>query len=225
MAKDYAKQFNKQSSKKRSSRKWVVIGMVVLVVLIGSGLFIKFEVMPVLSGNPAVSAFFSRIHAIFANHSDANATHPVDAKTDPESDIHFSFYSELPKMRFEVSKPQEAVAVSHEPEKKINKVEATPITQKADDETSQQQASASVTTQPEESGYVLQFGLFKDAAGASQLRLSLLLSGIETEVKKTQDQQQDIYRVQQGPYSNASEAKSFQQKWHKKGVESMVKKL
>ncbi len=74
--------------------------------------------------------------------------------------------------------------------------------------------------QPPSPGYFLQFGIFNEAAQAGQLRLSLLLSGIETKVVK--DEQN--YRLLQGPYETIVEAKGFQQKWQKKGIETVIKK-
>jgi cell division protein FtsN len=109
--------------------------------------------------------------------------------------VRFSFYNELPAMRVEVKQPV-AASVS------------TPA----------QEAASS------QQGYVLQFGLFKDFNSASQLRLSLLLTGIETEVEKVDDKQRRMYRVQQGPYSTLAQAKSYQQKWLKRGIDSVIKR-
>jgi cell division septation protein DedD len=209
MAKDYARQFNQQSSKKKSSRKWMVFAMIAVILIIGIGLFIKFEIIPAVSANPKASAFFSRMQTLI-NHQNTIATNNLDEKPIAENNIHFSFYNELPKTRFEVTKNVETVPAQPDDKKAITKV------------TTPEKTIVAAPQQPaEQAGYVLQFGVFKDATGANQLRLSLLLAGIETEIAKTQDQ----YRVQQGPYSGAGEAKSLQQKWQKKGIDSLVKKL
>lgn len=67
--------------------------------------------------------------------------------------------------------------------------------------------------------YYVQLGIFKNALDASQLRLSLLLSGVEADVVKVNNQS---YSVQLGPYMRETQAKSMQQRLSKKGFDSSV---
>jgi hypothetical protein len=89
---------------------------------------------------------------------------------------------------------------------------------------SRPEAPTSVLTSTQ-TGYILQFGVFKEYAEASRLRLSLLLTGIETEIERVSNSQGVAFRVQQGPFLTRGESRLYQQKWQKKGIETILKKL
>ena len=67
---------------------------------------------------------------------------------------------------------------------------------------------------------------FQSPAAAGELRISLLLAGFEADiVKSLTEDQQTLYLIQLGPYSNPSKAKSVQEEMKGKGIESVVKKI
>ena len=114
-------------------------------------------------------------------------------KTVADEPIHFDFYTELPKMR--VAIPAVAPIAS---EKALS-------------------AAPKTTAQ-----FVVQISEFKSQIQASQLRLSLLLAGIDTQIIKTTQQ---TYRVQQGPFGTERQAKTAQQRLNQKGFDSTLSKL
>ena len=68
--------------------------------------------------------------------------------------------------------------------------------------------------------YTLQIAEFKNESEAGQLRLSLLLEGVEAEVVQIGE----IFRVQQGTYTTTALAKSAQKELEKQGITSQVQK-
>ena len=66
---------------------------------------------------------------------------------------------------------------------------------------------------------------FRNESNATQLRVSLLLAGVEVDIVKIKMSSHNIYRVQQGPYSNLQLAKARQQQLQKKGVEGVLEKV
>jgi cell division septation protein DedD len=69
--------------------------------------------------------------------------------------------------------------------------------------------------------YILRLAVFKDLNSAKQMRISLLLAGIDADIVKVGQS----YRVQQGSYPNASQAKSMQQQLQKKGIDAVIEKV
>lgn len=233
MIKDYAKQFYKQPPKKRGNRKWILPTLIVVIVLVCIGIYIKIWVSPLLANNPQVTALFSRLKTIVVKKP--VATNQQKSPTTVEEVVHFSFYNELPKRQISASPEEQNKDLDTSqaaPPPVLNTPEteaaAPPVeNQQVVEETKKTENEKTTTTVPPEPAqvYVLQFGIFKELAGAAQLRLSLLLTGIETEVMKIQTEHQLIYRVQQGPYSNFAQAKLARQKSVKKGIESVIKKI
>lgn len=213
MAKDYAKHNYKRSPKQPINWKrvmMVVIGGVATIVVV---LFFSFRMAPLFSNNPAVSAFAGRLKATFSKHT----TDKQLAKPAAEPEVHFSFYNELATIRVEPSLEDTSKVAAPAPR------QPAPI---ASAPTAKKEIAEATAPEDEGDHYVIQFATFKEAAGASQLRLSLLLTGVETEIKKIQNEQQEsVYRVQQGPYATLAQAKAIQQKWQRKGIDSVLKKI
>lgn len=202
MAKDYAKRvFITTRSPKKKRRRWVnIVAPILLVSAIVAYWGYSHKTYPPLAENTFVArtkAFLTHKPYV-ANKSPATTT-KVAESTNHESEIHFDFYNELPKMQVTVPEKADDVA-------------ASPIIKKT-------HASADNT-------YVLQLGVYKEATLASQERLSLLLSDCEAQVAKIETEDgEEAYRVQQGPLNNLAEAKKIQHELQAKGIVSVIKKI
>jgi len=221
MARDYAKRFYISSQKKRSNTKWFVL-VGVIIVLACLGMIIALKANVIFSGNPQIADALTHIKSIFVKQAPATAANKMQKKqTIPQPEVQFSFYNELPHMHVEV--PATNLNNVASPQKRGS------IDNKVSDDTStgkqvQVPVSGGTTPAADKPTYYLQFGSFKEESAASQLRLSLLLAGIESEVEKVESSQGEAYRVWQGNYATMTEANAYQQKWRKKGVESVIKK-
>lgn len=71
--------------------------------------------------------------------------------------------------------------------------------------------------------FIVQIGVFNSPLEVGQVRVSLLLSGIEADIVKVRQGKDTIYRLQRGPYTSIKQAKQIQQKMKNKGIESEVK--
>lgn len=214
MARDYAKRFYISSQKKRSNTKWFVLAGIA-IVLASLGIVVKLKSNVIFSENSQAANALTHIKAIFVKQPSAIAADKTKKKQAiPQPEVQFSFYNELPNMHVEVP----ASAEAH------NKLVSEKIGSTPASENNLQPKSTAKNASADQPAYYLQFGLFKEASAASQLRLSLLLAGIESEVEKVESDQGKAYRVWQGGYATISEANAYQQKWRKKGIESVIKK-
>ncbi len=139
---------------------------------------------------------------------------PMDAQQDAE--IQFNFYSDLATMQ--VSAPQipgsQVLAedkTTFAVEKKLVEVEK-PVVSSADQ----------TKVVPEK--YLLQIAAFKNPTAAGEMRISLLLAGFEAEIVKAMQNDQQLYQLQQGPFSSIAEAKAMQRELKKKDIESVIVK-
>lgn len=73
--------------------------------------------------------------------------------------------------------------------------------------------------------YTLQLGLFEDNNSASQLRISLLLAGVNADIVPIKQNNHVKYRVQQGKYSTLALAMKNQRALEDKGIMSEVQKI
>ncbi len=69
--------------------------------------------------------------------------------------------------------------------------------------------------------YTLRIGEFTDLARAGEVRISLLLAGVDAEVVTVRQDGKNVYRVQQS-YDTAAQAQAKQKRLQKKGIESTV---
>ncbi len=207
MSKDYAhKNRHRQRQSDRRGAKFVPLaGAILGVVCFVSAIIYTIHVYH-------QTVFFSREHiAAWFNHAKTIGSRKESSKVTQtqqsaeNNDIQFDFYTELPNMQ--VNLP-ESSQLSHQ---KMDQSIQAVMTQKT-----------THTTQKQTIQFIVQLGEFKNQLDASQLRLSLLLAGIETEIIKTAEHH---YRVQQGPYQNERQAKSAQRKLDRKGFESSIKEI
>jgi cell division protein FtsN len=85
-------------------------------------------------------------------------------------------------------------------------------------------ADAAAASKPPVQPYYLELGTFSNPANASQLRISLLLAGVDAEVIKIRESNQDVYYVRYGSFPNMGQAKAKQERLMQKGVTSTIKK-
>ncbi len=132
-----------------------------------------------------------------------------------ENSVRFDFYTELPKMQVNsgtVAELKSTSPIQHKYEGLPRPFELAEI---------DKSIQTVLTTKKSQSvQYTLQLGVFKDQISASQMRLSLLLAGIEADVVKMQN---NIYWVRKGSFASENQAKSVQRQLSKKGFDSEIK--
>jgi len=216
MSKDYASK-NKFSNRRKShKKKWVGIAIVVI------GLF----AMLCLAVIKTQSSFLSNKHFTFSSLTVSRVKNNKNIKnemvkkeTGSGESIQFDFYTELPGMQ--VNKPASAKADLKPENNLIPDLKRTrnQVDESIKSALNQHTLNKVIKDYPQ---YILQFGEFKNQITASQLRLSLLLAGIDTNIVVTKE---NFYRVQQGPFLNQHQAKVNQRKVNKKGFESAIKSI
>lgn len=105
----------------------------------------------------------------------------------------------------------------------VKKASTTNLTSKASvvsaDEISNLLAAENTASQ-----YVVQLGIFETEQGAKRLMSALSDVGFHVNLVKFHKSGHDMYRVQQGPYTNMTQAKATQQRLQKRGVISVIHK-
>lgn len=223
MAKDYAKQVLAVSRTSKRKQGRMGLSIAILLIVFGCGALVFFYGEKSINFSQQMqgaTAFLSKVLSLIHHKIDhprvtASESHALAmVPNDQASPVHFDFYTELPAMQMQMT--ESASLLNSQPSKTLsipalNKAEKVPL--------------AAPTVMLHADQYIVQMGLFKSAAGASQIRLSLLFAGVDTEVIKTDIGDQQIYRVQQGPYATIELAKTMQQRLQKKGIVSVVKKI
>jgi len=221
MPKDYAKKMI--SARRHKPEKKPGLVPVIAAVLAG---FCLIGVMVYAIHAWSQSAFFSKEHvAAWVHSAKAMVSHKAKSTVkmeksqipQPAEEIQFDFYTELPNMQVNLPesatmKPLSIAATAPKPGNRIIQIDDSIKAVMA------RQAGNTVSKQVLQ--FVVQLGEFKDPVSASQLRLSLLLAGVETVIVKTPEH---TYRVQQGPWSSEHQAKSALRMLGKKGFEGSVK--
>jgi len=207
MAKDYAKYF---SNKKPGRRGLVDVLLVFLLVLLVSGLiYAAYAHQHNAAATQQVGEWMTRVKVLFS-HKKVNPENktPIIAKQQvaeqhaAESAVRFDFYTALPAMQVTPSAAPASTATLPPP---------LPLSQNKE------------SVQPA-GHYFLQLGVFKSQAAASQVRLSLLLAGIDAVIEKTTAGSKTVYRIQQGPFIKKKQAQTSQLELQKKGVLAVIRK-
>lgn len=204
MERDYAKRSHVSYQKKRPNLKWLVLAIIIVVFIVGIIGYVVVQTKNNPEGKQQASEFLAKIKHLFSRHVTEVPTAVKKVEATPEPQVRFSFYNELPNLHVEIPAQQQV---------------STPPPQQAVDH-----QNVSPEKPLLQASYFLQFGMFRESSGASRLRLSLLLTGIETEVESLQTPHGKMYRVWQGPYTELAIAKQYQQKWLKKGIETNIRK-
>lgn len=181
---------------------------------------------------PVATANFSRF-ANWLSHKKPTAQEIEKTKSLAENEeltdnkIHFEFYTALPNMRIEPTKPAEdkTVAVA-KIEKSVPEVVTPKTTESAQTsiinpaELERDLSMQLATKQP----YVVQLGVFGNLEAANGYKQSLHRAGFNVEVVKIPSGNKVAYRVQFGPFDNKDQARIVQKQLQKKNVSALIRK-
>lgn len=206
MAKDYAKMYESRKGKRSGSRPpaWLlavgclVLGAAAVLWIHDKGLS-HFKTLALGAGKaiPATPP---------ATRPRPGEVSPAEAET--ASAVQFDFYNELPAARLLEITQSPVPAIR--PESVAS--QATPVSKGK---------PAPVSAQ-----YVVQLGVFSDKRAAAQTRLNFLLSGVDSVIVQEKTATGEIiFRIQQGPFSTERAARAAEARLHRKGIESLVRKV
>jgi cell division protein FtsN len=221
MARDYAK-YPAQIKKKSPQKKWrkKLLWFVFIIFVLGA----IFTWLWVYKNNAWESS--RKQLAVWAADLQSHLRHKKTgavslAKTTAaqqsaaESEVRFNFYTELPNAQVTLpeSKESSQIAQRNVPTS-VKKAESSSLTKEA-------------KNSGENAGqYILQLGVFKNKAAADQLRVSLLLAGLDaTIVPYVEKNKTVLYRVQRGPYAALAQIKEEQKQLENKGITGLIKAL
>ena len=227
MSRDYANKnmfSNQRKTRKRSGRNTVWLAAIACFCLLGALVVygVHLHETTGLFSKEKMSAWVDSAKSILGHKIkqpiNKSAKSPDSAQND---DIHFDFYTELPNMRVNLPASADSkVFTSTKPAaEKVFATHSSVEAAKIDDPIKTSLVKHPATIQAAKQ-YILQIGEFGDLLSASQMRLSLLLAGFDTQVVQTPTHR---YRVQQGPYTSEREAKSAQRQMNKSGFDSIIK--
>lgn len=208
MARDYKNCFAEPPKKSRRN-EWVAL-LILAVVALGATALHLSHVTDKSLPHQTFAEWVAEIKTKWQHRSSILPSKPLTLaqKEAPQNQVRFDFYNELPNMKVGVPETVSASA---------KLVSTTPAQPAVPATTNQSGGPVAATTH-----YFVQIGTFKSSAEASQLRISLLLAGIEAEVVKKDTQGQPTYVVQQGPFASAGLAKSTQKRLLDKGFSTTV---
>jgi cell division protein FtsN len=229
MPRDYARYVNKPK-RPLVERGWrkrlLLVGF--LVLLLGGGAF-GFYVYQHQKGEDAthsVGLWVKQVKALFIKTPEEQEAlkltvdHSKAVSDKQDAEIQFSFYTNLATMQ--VSAPQ-APSPQTLVENKSNPILVKkPIAEAAVPEAAVPTASRATVVADER--YLLQIAAFKNPTAAGEMRITLLLAGFEVEIVKAMHNGQQLYQLQQGPFSTVAEVKAMQRELKKKDIESVIVK-
>jgi cell division protein FtsN len=220
MRKDYAKK-NMFAQKRKLRKEPPRLSVLLTVFLVAFAVSVTGYWMYAHHGfRDGSIAWIASAKSLFVKHKadPVKVAKQQDSNQD-DNNIRFDFYTELPKMQVNTG-----TIVDKKPFVSPKLVEKLPRpAELAEIDNSIQSIIATKKSQIKPSvQYTLQLGVFKDQLSASQLRLSLLLAGIDADVVKMQN---NTYRVQKGSYTTENQAKSMQRQINKKGFDSEIKPI
>lgn len=233
MRKDYAKKMTAKRHKRQHELPRLSLLLAIFVSTFVISMAGYWVVHNSLKGN--FNTWIASAKSILGHKTVAAKTLAANKPAQDDDGVRFDFYTELPKMQVDVPETTElqsspplvthTLTAAHKPVPNLPR--PTALTQldnsiqSAIDQT-EKKATTTTTTTTTAKQYVIQVGIFRDQIGASQLRLSLLLAGIEANIAKLPD---GTYRVQQGPYKSSAQAKAIQKRLTKKGFDSEIKSV
>ena len=243
MKRNATKKQVKTNDEGRIRWQWILLTGIGVVLLCGIGFFVYQGKKQ--WGPSGISDYFAQIKTWIAErksrlHQDVTKVKQVVAnKSHAEPQIHFEFYNTLPNMQVVVSESELTSSAKNDhpvssPEKTTARTLAsTQMTKKMPLE---KPSSASISIvnadeleqefakQIKRITYVIQVGVFKNAADAERYKRSLAEAGFAANMVKLIVGQNQVYHVQLGPYSNKSQTKAIQQQLQKKGFSGLIRK-
>ncbi len=212
MARDYVKSaYKRRVPEKKNGRMGVFVFLFILMVVSSGGAWVYFHKL-----HPSDSASIQPAK-LFAQLKDfLHRKHMVKATVDQEKsdqskpavakEVHFDFYDDLPNMQMNVAATDDA---------KVEPVKPPPLKKE------KPKAVAATSSKTEEAGYVVRLGTFDDESAADQMRVSLLLSGVDAEIVKIDSG----YALEKGSFDTVAEAKAIQKELLKKGIDGSIQKV
>jgi len=229
MAKDYANKNRVIQGRKRGQEPRFVpllaaiLGVICFLGVIIYSVHLYHQTTFFSNSKEHVTSWFNHAKTMMSRKDKAVTKTPQPQASAKNDEIQFDFYTELPSMQ--VNMPASAQLKSV-----VKTVQADHLATQIDDSIKTVMArklAADIKdikdiNKKAPLQFILQLGEFSQQVNASQLRLSLLLAGIETEVIKLPEHK---FRVQQGPYASERQAKLAQNRLSRKGFESSIKSI
>jgi len=234
---------------------WTILACVMAVFVCGIGFFSYYPInTPMKSSllSAKVSSYYAQANSWMTErkqrlHQNIEKVKQIAVnQKDANQDIHFEFYSALQNMQVNVPAASHS-ATTNQPAANNNitklaenvikpSVKAAPdnnnvgqnifnaekLQRALKNEFNQIDAQAAAR---ENNHYVLQMGIFKNAAGAERMRASLVKSGFSVKVVKTALTGKEVYSVQIGPFITKNQAVLAQRQLQKKSVNGIVRKI
>ncbi len=236
MPKDYAKYNAKRRASKKKNRYLELFAILFLLLVIGIGSYWVY--VHKLRDGLAQSSQFSHAWAnlqSFLHRSkkpvELSAIEQAKAVAAAQAEVQFNFYDELPHMQVTATRVDDATVIARAPVTRSDTPVQPPITDLASAPhvlpalspvaAASAAAPASPVKKAQSSSYFLKIGNFKDKNEAGEMRISLLLMGIDVEL----DQLGDSYYLRLGIFPNNVKAKEAQKRLQQKGIESTIEQI
>ena len=213
----------------------ILLISVVVLLLMGAGFF-AYQYKKTGTGPSVLTAYSARIVDWMATHKSRMRQNLVKVKqlasnkNELEPPVHFEFYTALPNMHISANDepvvnvasnknaatitPAKTVASKLVPVKSL--IMTRPIV-------NSEELEKELSNLSKQKTYVLQLGIFHNHVAAEQYRKTLLTAGLNVAVVKISEGEQDIYRIQEGPFLDIDQAKGAQKKLQKKGIACLVR--
>jgi cell division septation protein DedD len=245
---------NKQNAGTAGSlRRWLFLALI-FAAIIGGGAVFLYQYRTQSGVSTAVASCIGRFKTWVAerkNHIQQGMVKikKIAANKENDQDIHFEFYTTLPNMQVNVaeltsagnhdsntsasakSQPVKPATIassadtgiiqheSSQPVKTVKKAALNHAIINAD------QLEADLTSEMQQDKYVIQLGIFRNAAAAEQYRMTLSEAGFEASIVKTTAGGQDVFRVQVGPFESKEQVRIAQRQLLKKNLNGIVRKI
>lgn len=202
-SKDYAKMYSGRNRGQSGSRIPYLLGGLLLLILAAGAAYYFRHASGLPKDHPAVQP----------EQQTAASSASVEETAPP---VAFDFYNTLPAHEGPLPSASEKVAVAVAP---------APRSQ-ATVQPASVQAAKEPTTKAPSAHYVLQLGVFADRKAAARTRLNFLLSGVDSViVRETAEGGKILFRIQQGSYLSEKAALAASTKFHRRGVEAIVRRV
>jgi cell division septation protein DedD len=214
MAKDYAKaMFKTGRMRKQQSSRRILLWIFAIFLILASFVGYLYEAHWLNKGN--MQTLLANIKTAFHHPKPPVNEIKSESLVSQDAPIHFDFYTELPSMQVTLPVTQNEVNKAAPPP-----IPAAVVSTPASPPSPKREKSDN--TPPAAEHYIVQVGAYKNDSTASEVRISILLAGFDAKVVKTIKNNQMIYRIQQGPYSNLAEAKNAQKNLQAKGFDGII---
>lgn len=201
----------KDFARKKTRFHHLILGGVIFIIGM-SMVFLAVKYKQKIITSAAFPSYFMRASALISQHRDhlqwelVRVKQLAANKDNKETAIHFEFYNTLPNRQVTTMNSQQKITLS------ANKMIVNAEELKQD-----------LASRVEQKRYIIQFGVFHSAQAAEQYRQVLVDVGFGAAIVKIKLGHQEIYRVQQGPFSDIRQAKLLQKKLQKRGINSILR--